>query len=129
MSVEETRTLMDAYFQAMGTGAFSGFYSADVTWTTVESGAVVSGPRAVEQAVIGLHANMIDLRTLRLVTADGAAYLEGSAERTSGPPGRIRYCVAYDIAGPRITAMRAFGALAALMPGTNTEANMRMSPP
>lgn len=112
MSVEVSRSVMDAYFTAMATGDFVSFFTDDVTWTTVETGATVCGPRAVQDHIIALHARMSEVRTTHLVVSDGAAYLEGSCAGAAGQ-GRIGYCAAYDLAGDRIRAMRAYGALAA----------------
>lgn len=42
-----------------------------------------------------------------------AAYLEGSCADAGEQGQRVGYCAAYDLAGDRIRAMRAYGALAA----------------
>jgi ketosteroid isomerase-like protein len=113
MSEEQSRSVMDGYFTAMGTGDFAGYFTDDVTWTTMETGAMVSGPKAVQDHITTLHANMSDLRTTHLAVCDGAAYLEGSCAKAAGQGQRVGYCVAYELAGDRIRAMRAYGALAA----------------
>jgi hypothetical protein len=53
MPFEQTRHVMHNYFKALGTGDFARFLSEDVTWTTMETGAQIQGPRPVQDAVIG----------------------------------------------------------------------------
>src|SRR5262245_11388414 len=113
MSAEHAHQVMSAYFDALGTGRFRQCFTEDVTWTTVEDDLRIRGASAVESAIVSLHSHMPDLETRRLVTAEGAAYLEGSCAAQDG--GRVPYCVAYDIAGDRIAAMRAYGAIASFM--------------
>jgi len=107
---------MDNYFEALGAGDFARFLTKDVTWTTMETGAQFRGPRAVQDAVIGLHARMSDLETRQLVVSDDFACIEGSCLPNVSPSGRIPYCVTYDLRGDLIASMRAYGSLAALMP-------------
>jgi hypothetical protein len=109
--LEQTQRLMSAYFDALDTGSFAEFYTDDVTWTTIEDGSVVTGPEAVQGAINALHARLTDLQTRQIVFGTQSTYLEGSA---AGPTGgaRIAYCVAYDLLGDHIAAMRAYGALA-----------------
>lgn len=115
MSTDDTSQTMSAYFTALGRGRFQQFFTDDVTWTTIQSGAVVRGAGAVEDAINGLHARMPDLSTRRLVSAQGVAYLEGTCAGTDGGE-RIPFCVAYDLSADRIDAMRAYGNIASLMP-------------
>ena len=121
MPAEQTRDVMDNYFKALGTGDFSRFFTQDVTWTTMETGAQVRGPRAVQDAVSGLHASMSDFETRPLVVSDDFACIEGSCLPKFGAPGRISYCVTYDLRGDLVTSMRAYGSLAAMMPILATE--------
>lgn len=108
---------MEAYFAALSTGRFRQFFTDDVTWTTIQNGAEVSGAQAVEEAITGLHARMSDLRTRQLSVGEGMAYIEGSCAGADGA--RIPYCVAYDVVGDRIAAMRAYGEIAAFMPAAD----------
>ncbi|HEV7196733.1 MAG TPA: nuclear transport factor 2 family protein, partial [Pedococcus sp.] len=110
----ETTRVMDAYFAALGTGQFNQFFTDDVTWTTIQNNEQVCGAQAVEAAINGLHARMSDLQTRQLVVSNGFAYLEGSC--AGKDEARIPYCVAYEFAGDRIAAMRAFGEIATFMP-------------
>jgi hypothetical protein len=114
MQADNTQRVMGGYFEALATGHFQQFLTDDVTWTTVESGAEIKGAGAVEQAVNGLHSRMSDLRTRHLVLSDRAAILEGTCAGQDGG-NRIAYCVAYDLLGDRIVAMRAYGQIASLM--------------
>ena len=110
MTNEHTQRVMSRYFDDLGKGRFAQDFTTDVTWTTIPDGSCVTGPTAVEQAIMFLHARLGELRTRHVLFGPDVAYLEGSAA-DSGGRGRIDYCIAYDIAGERISAMRAYGAL------------------
>ena len=118
MSADQTRQTMSAYFDALETGRFSRYFNDDVTWTTIENGRRVQGAEAVEAAINGLHERLQDVQTRQLVIGDHAAFIEGSAKGVNGE-GPIPYCVAYDVVGDRIGAMRAYGAIAEFMPSPN----------
>ena len=111
MTPDETRTVMNDYFTAMGQGQFSQYYVDDVTWTTMETGDQVKGPQDVQDTIIGIHSRMSDQETSRLIFTEDAAYLEGSCAGPDDRQARVGYCVGYDLAGGRITAMRAYGSL------------------
>jgi hypothetical protein len=121
MDLEQTQAVMMAYFTGLGTGHVTEYFSDDVTWTTIESGADVRGPSQVQEAIQGLHARMTDMQTRRLTISDDSAYVEGSCAGLDGSPRRVSYCVAYDLADHRITSMRAYGALTPFMPTAGTE--------
>jgi len=114
MSTDDTRRLMEAYFTALATGHFRQFLTDDVTWTTIQNAAEVRGAEAVEEAINTLHARMSDLKTRQLIVGDLSAYLEGTGAGQDGRA-RIPFCVAYDLVGDRIGAMRAYGQLAVFM--------------
>ena len=117
MSVEETQRTITAYFEAMEDGRLAQFLAEDATWTTAQSGAVVNGAPAVQAAIHGLHQRMHDLRPGTMVVADGAVYLEGDcALSAQDADQRIPWCLAYDVQGDRVTAIRAYGQIAAFMP-------------
>lgn len=115
MAADQTRQVMSAYFEALDTGRFARYFTDDVTWTTIANDTYVQGSDAVEAAINGLHARLQDLQTRQLVIGQDAAYIEGSAAGVNGE-GRIPYCVAYDIVGNRVAAMRAYGDIAEFMP-------------
>src|SRR5215216_4232769 len=78
MSLEQTRQTINRYLHVMsGGGDLAECYSADVTWTTTETGEELRGAPSVRNYVVALHNNMFDAQTRRLVVADGHAYLEG----------------------------------------------------
>lgn len=104
------RDVMSGYFDALETGRFAQYFTGDVTWTTMADGAQVKGPQAVQDAINTLHGRLTDLQTLQLVLGPHTAYIEGSATVPAGA-GRVAYCVAYDVIGDRIAAMRAYGQL------------------
>jgi hypothetical protein len=120
MSLEQTQQIINLYFDLMGHGGdFAECYSADVTWTTTDTGQQVRGPSSVRDYIVALHNNMFDAQTRRIVTSDGHAYLEGDCvQAPSGPNSRIYYCVAYDIVDRRITAMRCYGPIGPMSPSS-----------
>ena len=98
-------------------GDFGECYTADVTWTKTDTGDQIHGSSAVRDYLVGLHNNMFDAQTRRIVVSDGHAYLEGDwLGAPTGRSSRIFYCVAYDIIDGRITAMRCYGPVADLAP-------------
>ena len=116
MSLEQTQQTINRYFDVMGRGGdFAQCYTADVTWTTTDTGEEVRGSSSVRDYVVALHNNMFDAQTRRIVVADGHAYLEGDCvEAPAGTGSRIYYCVAYDVADDRIAAMRCYGPIAGM---------------
>jgi hypothetical protein len=76
----------------------------------LDAGAEIRGAAAVRDYVIALHAQMSDVHTRGIAVSDNAAYLEGdyvNAQNEDAP--RIVYCVADDVTGDRIKAMRCYG--------------------
>jgi hypothetical protein len=116
MSFEGTQRTIDHYFDLMSQGGdFSQCYIANVTWTMTDTGDQVSGSSSVRNYLVALHTKMLDAQTRRIVVSEGHAYLEGDCLGAStGSSSRIFYCVAYDIADGRITAMRCYGPIADL---------------
>jgi hypothetical protein len=111
-SPEETRRVIGDYFRAMEeTGQFAQFFTEEVTWTTIDTNAVVRGPRAVQDFIVTLHGRMSDVQTDRLVFSDDCAYLEGSCAGADEQMDRIPYCIAYDLIGSQIASMRWYGAV------------------
>jgi hypothetical protein len=115
MTADQTRRVMSAYFDALEACRFAQFFTEDVVWTTIQSDTHINGPEAVQDAINILHARLHDLRTRQLIFAESAAYIEGSGADALGES-RIAYCVAYDLVGERIGAMRAYGDIADFMP-------------
>ena len=85
--------------------------------TTFDDRSQLRGAGPVREYLLALHENMVDARTRRLIFAESAAYLEGDcAAASTGGINRIAYCVAYDVTGDKISAMRCYGAIAHLAP-------------
>jgi hypothetical protein len=108
-SQQQTRRVMGDYFRAMETGHFAQFFTQDASWTTIDTNAVVRGPRAVQDFIVALHGRMSDLQTDRLVFSDDCAYLEGSCAGVDRQMDRIPYCIAYDLIGSQIASIRCYG--------------------
>jgi predicted ester cyclase len=128
MTVEQTEKTMSAYLEAlMARGDFAAYFTDDVEWTTMESGEVVRGRTAVEDLIRSLHEQIFDARPeLRtLLCGDGAAALEATfhgrhiGELAGVPPTgvdvQLPYTVFYDLAGDRISRLRAYVALSAVV--------------
>jgi hypothetical protein len=118
MGEQATKWVMDRYFKRMGAGEdLTDCYTPDVTWTMFDDESQVSGAGVVGEYLVALHENMVDARTRRLIFADSAVYLEGDcADSRTGGINRLAYCVAYDVTGDKISAMRCYGAIAHLAP-------------
>jgi hypothetical protein len=64
----------------------------------------------VRDYINALHSTMVDAQTRKLVVGQESVYLEGDcAGTTPGTSSRIRYCVAYDMKGDLVAAMRCYG--------------------
>jgi hypothetical protein len=113
MATEDTQALLDRYFQLMGRGDdFTDCCTTSVTWTTFDDGTQVQGREPVRNLIEALHDKMRDAQTRKLVCSDDGAYLEGDCADVSGrSQDRLAYCVAYDVADGKITAMRCYGAV------------------
>jgi SnoaL-like domain len=118
MSLDQTQRTMDRYFGAMGRhDDFSTFFTADVTWTMMESGQEVRGPAAVRDYIHVLHSKMFEHQQRALAVSDGHAYLEGDCvDAPDATVPRYDYCLVYDLEADQITAMRCYGSIARLMP-------------
>ncbi|HEY3557024.1 MAG TPA: ester cyclase [Kribbella sp.] len=128
MSVTQTESTLREYLDALLNGGdFGAFFSDDVLWTTMETGDEVRGRDAVRDFIVALHRQLFDASPeLRNVTfGDGIAALEAVfvgrhvAEFAGVPPTgamvRMPYTVFYDIDGAKITALRAYFPMAAMI--------------
>jgi ketosteroid isomerase-like protein len=113
MTTEQTRRVIDRYFDLMGKDEdFTACCSHDVTWLVAGTGEVVEGRTAVRDYVNALHATMADAQTRHFVVGEDSVYLEGDcADPASFDGARLRYCIGYDIGQDQITAMRCYGPL------------------
>jgi hypothetical protein len=118
VSISTTRRVMDRYFAAMGAGEdFSVFFDPKVTWLMVDTGQEVRGPGPVRDYVLELHQKMVGGEKSELVVTADHAFLEGhSVNATSEPGSGLAFCLVYDVGDDRISALRCYGTLAALMP-------------
>jgi steroid delta-isomerase-like uncharacterized protein len=125
---DATRQTIDGYLDALLNGGdFPAFFADDVLWTTMETGEEIRGRDAVAEFITSLHTQIFDAHPeLRGVLAEnGKAYLEADFVGThiadfagipaTGAKVRVPYCVAYDIDGARITALRAYLPLGVLI--------------
>ena len=128
MSATETESILRDYLDALLNGGdFASFFSDDIRWTTMETGDEVRGRDAVRDFIIALHARLFEAAPeLRdIAFADGVAGLEAMfvgrhvAEFAGVPPTgaevRLPYAVFYDVEDGKITALRAYFPMAALI--------------
>jgi len=117
VSVSNTRSVMNRYFEAMGAEEdFSRFFDDDVTWLMVDSGQEVRDPGPVRDYILELHNRMLSGHQRDLVVTDGHAFLEGYSVNAGGRESGLAFCLVYDVSDDRISAMRCYGTLADLMP-------------
>jgi steroid delta-isomerase-like uncharacterized protein len=128
MSVEETERVMDSYIDALTHGAdFGSFFAEDVVWTTMETGDEIRGREAVRDFIVSFHRESFEaLPELRnLVVADGSAALEAlfvgrHIADFAGVPGsgkevRVPYAMFYKVADGKITELRSYFPILALV--------------
>jgi steroid delta-isomerase-like uncharacterized protein len=128
MSLETTQQTMQDYLSALlGGGDFAQFFADDVVWTTTETGQQVHGRDAVRDFIVSFHTQAFDARPeiRSLTVTEGAATLEADFVGThtgdfagvapTGTKLRVPYCVVYDIRDNRITALRGYLPIAAIV--------------
>lgn len=128
MATERTRTILDDYLRVLlERGSYAAFFHDDVTFTLMGSGQQVSGRDAVEQFIRYLHEQAFDAQPrVRTVFAEGdRAVLEADFVGThhgdfmglpaTGKQVEVPYAVVYDLAGDKITALRAYMPMDVLM--------------
>ena len=128
MSVEETERTIRGYLDALrGGGDFAAFFADEVLWTTMETGDQIRGREAVRDFIIAMHTQSFDA-TPELVNtefADGVAGLEAVFVGThtaefggvpaTGATVRLPYSMFYDVVDGKITALRAYFPITALL--------------
>ena len=128
MSVEETEQTMQRYLDALlARGDFASCFADDVEWTTMETGEQIRGRDAVRDYIVAMHTQLFDATPeLRgVATSDGYATIEAvfvgtqTAEFAGVPAAgasvRVPYAMAYDLVGDRISALRAYLPLQAMV--------------
>jgi len=138
MATETTERVMREYLEALlSRGDFERFFADDVLWTTMETGEEIRGREAVRDYIVALHTVLFDARPVvrGMVVSGDVALLEADfvgrhigeigGVAATGKDVKVPYCVAYDIQGERIAALRAYFPIAALM--QQLAANTRVS--
>lgn len=128
MSVASTESTMRGYLDALlGGGDFGTSFSDDVLWTTMETGDEIRGRDAVRDFILAMHTQAFDAapEVKSMTLGDGMAVLEAVFVAThtgefaglapTGAAVRLPYVVVYDVAAERITALRAYLSIAALV--------------
>jgi steroid delta-isomerase-like uncharacterized protein len=128
MSVASTESTMRGYVDAvLNRGDFAAFFSDDVLWTTMDTGEEVRGREAVRDFIVTMHTRQFDAapELKSLTVGDGRAVVEAVFVGThtgefaglapTGAAVRLPYVVVYDVAEERITALRAYMSIAALV--------------
>ena len=128
MSIEETKSTIRQYLDALLNGGdFSAFFADEVLWTTMETGDQIRGLEAVSDFIIGLHSQLFDASPELVSTefADGVAGLEAVFVGThtaefagvpaTGAAVRLPYSMFYDVSDGKITALRAYFPITALL--------------
>ncbi len=121
MSLDATTRTMNSYFEALLNGSdFERFFTDDVEWTTIETGAKIVGRQAVRDHIVSIHREVFDAHpeVRRLAIADGVAAVEADFVGThtgdfagiapTGVAVRIPYSVFYDVDDDGIRALRAY---------------------
>jgi predicted ester cyclase len=128
MSTELTQQTMQDYLAMLvKRGPYGQFFSEDCTFTLMGAGQVIKGQAAVEQFIRFFHEQAFDAQpeVVTLISGDGQAALEAIFRGAHigeflgvGATGRsvtLPYSVLYDLRGDKITALRAYMPIDALM--------------
>jgi predicted ester cyclase len=126
--MEGTDTTLKAYAeQLIQRGSYGQYFASDVTFTLMGAGMEVQGAAEVEQFIRFLHEKAFDANPELKNTfiGDGRASLEAVFIGThigefmgvaaTGRPVRVPYAVFYDFAGDKISALRVYMPMDALM--------------
>lgn len=128
MTTESTQETMTGYLRTLiERGAFSHYFAEEVTFTLMGSGQQVQGRAAVEQFIRYFHEQAFDAQPVvktTVIGADQAALeLDFVGRHTgeflgvaaTGLQVNVPYAVLYDLAGGKITALRVYLPMDALM--------------
>ena len=121
MSVETTRFIMQDYFTAMVERRdFSQFFTADVVWTTMESGERIRGRGAVRDHILDAQTRIFDAHpeVKNLVVDDGVVALEAlfvgrhtgevAGMEPSGVEIRVPYTMFYRVTDEGIAELHSY---------------------
>ena len=139
MTAEETERTIRAYLDDLLTGGdFAAFFDDEIVWTTMETGDQIRGREAVRDFIVALHTQWFQAAPeVKTVTfTKGVAGLEAvfaathTGEFAGIPPTgmqvRLPYACVYDVVNEKITALRAYFPILALIqqlqsaPGAST---------
>jgi steroid delta-isomerase-like uncharacterized protein len=125
---EETERRVREYLDALLSGGdFAAFFSDDIVWTTMETGDEIHGRDAVRDFIVALHSQLFDAspEVKGITVSDGTAGLEAVFVGTqvaefggvapTGTKVRLPYSVFYDFVDGKITALRAYFPVMALI--------------
>ena len=128
MSVEETERTLRAYVDTLVSGGdFSAFFADDVLWTTMETGEQIRGREAVRDHIVALHSQVFDAspELKGVVVGDGQVALEAAfigkhvadfaGIAATGAEVRLPYAMFYEVTDGKITELRAYFPIAALV--------------
>jgi len=118
MSVAQTESTLRDYLAALLNGGdFASFFSDDIVWTTMETGDEVRGREAVRDFILAMHTQLFDAspEVRNVASGDGVAALEAVFVGKHTAEFRLPYTVFYDVDGDRITALRAYFPMSALI--------------
>jgi steroid delta-isomerase-like uncharacterized protein len=112
---------MRSYLDALlARGDFAGYYTDEVTWTTVGADQDLQGRQPVRDFLIWMHTQAFDAhpKVKTLIVGDGHAALEADFVGThtgeflgipaSGKSVHVPYCVVYDLRDDKIATLRAY---------------------
>jgi predicted ester cyclase len=120
---------MEAYLEdLLGQGPYKRHFSDDVVLTMMGYDQEAAGPDAVEQVIDDMHRRAFDARLemkSKVVAADGQAAAEFdfvgkhtdefAGIEATGREVKVPYCVAYDLEGEKIRALRLYFPMDVLM--------------
>jgi steroid delta-isomerase-like uncharacterized protein len=127
-SLEETRTVIDAYLAALvARQDIASFFRDDVVLELVDVGQRIQGRDAVAGAILGWQQQSFDAHPVlrSVIVGEGTAAIEAVFVGTqtgefagipaSGKHVAVPYAVFYDVADGKITAVRIYGFVSGMM--------------
>jgi predicted ester cyclase len=142
MADQDARGVMQGYLEALrDRGDFARFFAPDVRWTTMETGDEVVGRGEVRDHIAAFHSQAFDAHPelVGLIVGDDSAMLEARFIGThiaefvgipaTGANVDVPYCMAYDISGGVITALRSYLSIAGLCEQMTAAAAARVPVP
>jgi steroid delta-isomerase-like uncharacterized protein len=128
MSAAETERTLSEYLDVLLSGGdFASFFADDITWTTMENGDQIHGRQPVADFIIAMHTQGFTAapELVNLTVADGVGAIEAvfagkhigefAGVAATGKDVRFPYAVGYDVSDGKITALRAYFPLQALV--------------